>query len=116
MNSAMGILGIVALAVGLRESIRTRRHKDIVELTSLPPAVSKSAQAEHPDMKFETAWKTAEGHYEVRGKANTGKIYDVKVSETGQVLEVDFDLHPENIQVRFLTSGYHYNCTSRTDN
>jgi len=65
------------------------RHNDVVALDQLPPAVLKAAQAKLPEVKFETAWKTESGEYEVRGKAKTGKIHDVKVSEAGDVLETD---------------------------
>jgi len=79
----------VLLLVGCGERTSEARHKDVVSLSELPPAVMKAAEAEHPGVKFDTAWKTADGNYEVRGKAKTGKIHDVKVSEDGKVLEVD---------------------------
>ena len=49
----------------------------------------KSAKAKLPEIKFDSAWKTTDGAYEVRGKAKSGKIHDVRVSEAGDVLEVD---------------------------
>lgn len=79
---------LLALICGC-EKASAPRHKDVVPLDQLPPAVLKSAQTKLPDVKFETAWKTESGDYEVRGKAKTGKIHDVKVSEAGDVLETD---------------------------
>ena len=43
-------------------------------------------------MKFETSWTEKSGDkvvYEVRGKDKAGKTRDVKVSPTGEILEVD---------------------------
>ena len=71
------------------EQSHEARHKDVVPLEKLPPAVLKAAQSKLPEVKFDSAWKTANGGYEVRGKAKTGKIHDVQVSEAGEVLEVD---------------------------
>lgn len=82
------LLGLLILT-GCGEATPPARHKDVVTLDTLPAAVLKAAQEQHPDVTFETAWKTADGHFEVRGKAKTGKIHDVKVSESGEVLEVD---------------------------
>jgi hypothetical protein len=49
----------------------------------------KVAQKQFPDIKFDTVWKTEGGAYEVRGKAKTGKVREVEVSEQGQVVEIE---------------------------
>ncbi len=81
-------LVVVLVAFGCERRPESR-HKDIVPLDQVPPAVVKAAQTKFPEVKFDTAWKTAGGNYEVRGKAKSGKIHDVQVSEAGDVLEVD---------------------------
>jgi len=79
---------LVVLAVGCDKSPEAR-HKDVVPFDQVPAVVLKAAQVKLPNVKFDTAWKTASGAYEVRGKAKTGKIHDVQVSEAGDILEVD---------------------------
>ena len=52
----------------------------------------EAAKKKLPDVKFETAWTEKDGdklNYEVRGKDKNGKTRDVKVSPTGEILEVD---------------------------
>ncbi len=82
------ILLVVLLAVGCERRAEPR-HKDVVPLDELPAVVLTAAQAKLPDIKFDSAWKTTDGAYEVRGKAKSGKIHDVRVSEAGEILEVD---------------------------
>lgn len=82
------ILLLVVLAFGCERRAEPR-HKDVVPLDQVPAAVMKAAQTKLPEIKFDTAWKTADGAYEVRGKAKSGKIHDVRVSEAGEILEVD---------------------------
>jgi hypothetical protein len=60
-----------------------------VPLDQVPESVMKSARQELPDVKFEQAWKTRKGNYEVRGKAKNGKVRDVQVTPDGKVVEVD---------------------------
>jgi hypothetical protein len=82
------ILLAVLLAIGCERHAEPR-HKDVVPLEQLPEAVMKAAKTKLPDIKFDSAWKTTDGAYEVRGKAKSGKIHDVRVSEVGDILEVD---------------------------
>ena len=62
---------------------------DIVPLDKLPAPVMATAKEKLPGVKFETAWKTADGDYEVRGKEANGRTRDVCVKPTGEVVEVD---------------------------
>ena len=82
------ILLVLLLAVGCERHAEPR-HKDVVPLDQVPVAVMKAAETKLPEIKFDSAWKTTDGAYEVRGKAKSGKIHDVRVSETGEILEVD---------------------------
>jgi hypothetical protein len=82
------ILLVLLLAIGCERHAEPR-HKDVVPLDQVPATVMKAAQTKLPEIKFDTAWKTMDGAYEVRGKAKSGKIHDVRVSEAGEVLEVD---------------------------
>jgi uncharacterized membrane protein YkoI len=65
---------------------------EMVELDKVPEPVMEAAKKKLPDVKFETAWTEKAGdktNYEVRGKDKNGKTRDVKVSPTGEILEVD---------------------------
>ena len=77
------------LLSGCGEKAPLARQRDIVALEAVPAAAMVAAKKEHPDVTFESAWKTEQGNYEIRGKAKSGKIHDVQVTEAGQVLEVD---------------------------
>jgi hypothetical protein len=48
-----------------------------------------SAKGKLPEVKFDTAWKTRSGNFEVRGKTAAGKVRDVQVSPEGKIIEVD---------------------------
>jgi hypothetical protein len=68
------------------------RHK--VELAEVPESVMKSAQKELPQIKFEDAWQNLDSSrkvlsYEIRGRARSGKIREVRVSTEGKVLELE---------------------------
>ena len=60
-----------------------------VELDKVPEPVMKAAKEKLPDVKFDQAWKTPNGNYEVRGKAKNGKVRDIQVKPDGTVVEVD---------------------------
>ena len=63
-----------------------------VALDQVPDPVMKVAKEKLPGITFEQAWKTPNGNFEVRGKAKSGKIHDVRVSEAGEVLEWGTDI------------------------
>ena len=55
----------------------------------LPSHLVQAAQEKLPGIKFDSALKSSKGFYEVRGKAANGKIQEVEVSESGEVLAVE---------------------------
>lgn len=61
----------------------------VVSLTDIPEPAMQAAKAKLPGVTFDTAWKTESGAYEIRGKTKEGKIRDLQVTATGEVLEVD---------------------------
>jgi hypothetical protein len=70
----------------------TFEPEEVVPLDQVPPAVIEAAKKALPDVTFDGAWKEKEGDgvaYEVRGTTARGRTRDVKVSPTGEVLEVD---------------------------
>jgi hypothetical protein len=69
-----------------------RERVQSVTKDQIPPKVLEAAKKKLPGVQFNAAWKETEGGttaYEIRGMQKDGKIRDVKVSEAGEVLEVD---------------------------
>jgi len=64
-------------------------RKQIIPLDQVPPAVMKAAQERLPEVKFDSALKTPDGLYEVRGKTKTGKIQEAEVNAAGEVVLVE---------------------------
>ncbi len=60
-----------------------------VPIDQIPEPVIKVAKEKLPNVNFEQAWKTRSGNYEVRGKAKDGKVRDIQVSPSGEVIEID---------------------------
>lgn len=82
------LLLLAVLACGCGEGLGEGK-KEIVALDKVPSVVMKAAQDKLPDIKFDSVLKTTKGIYEVRGKAKGGKIREVEVSESGEVLLVE---------------------------
>jgi len=60
-----------------------------VDLDKVPEPVMTAAKEKLPGVKFEQAWKTPGGEYEVRGKGKNGKVRDIRVKPDGTVVEID---------------------------
>lgn len=89
MRTALIVLCLSALAVGCEKEPTADQ---IVPLGQVPPKVMEAAQKELPGFTFDTAFKMKiEGKdaYEVRGKDKRGKVREVEVSVTGEVLGVE---------------------------
>ncbi|HEV3166489.1 MAG TPA: hypothetical protein VGZ22_20865 [Isosphaeraceae bacterium] len=85
----MGPMCVVALAIGCGE---TRERGQNLRISQLPPKALEAAQKRLPEVSFNSAWMEKEGGqatYEIRGMSKSGKIRDVKVTASGEVLEVD---------------------------
>jgi uncharacterized membrane protein YkoI len=64
----------------------------IVPLEQVPPKVMEAARKELPDFTFDTVYKMKiddKEAYEVRGKDKRGKVREVEVSATGEVLGIE---------------------------
>ena len=82
------VVMMVALLFVVGCSEKTPKGEN-VELDKVPEPVMKAAKEKLPDVKFDQAWKTPNGNYEVRGKAKNGKVRDIQVKPDGTVVEVD---------------------------
>ena len=81
---------LCSLAItGCSNQPKTTRDESVLALDKIPPTAMKAAQEKLPDVKFDSAWKVGEDRFEIRGKTATGKIRDVQVSTSGEILEVD---------------------------
>lgn len=58
-------------------------------LEKVPEPVIKVAKDKLPGVTFEQAWTTRQGNYEVRGKDKNGKVRDIQIAPSGEVIEVD---------------------------
>jgi hypothetical protein len=64
----------------------------IVPIESVPPNVMEVARKQLPGFTFDTAYKIkvqGKDSYEVRGKDKRGKIREVEVSATGEVIAIE---------------------------
>lgn len=86
MRSVVMMLALTILFVVGCES---KPKGENVDLDKVPEPVMKVAKEKLPDVKFEQAWKTPDGNYEVRGKGKNGKVRDIQVKPDGTVVEVD---------------------------
>jgi hypothetical protein len=66
-------------------------HSDAgaVPLDQLPPGFLDTAKKTLPNVKFEKAWKLANGTYEIQGRDKNGKRREVEVSSSGEVVDIE---------------------------
>jgi hypothetical protein len=60
-----------------------------IPLDQVPAEYQKAAKAKLPDVKSEQAIKRTDGTYEVRGRDKAGRVRDVELSATGEVIAVE---------------------------
>jgi uncharacterized membrane protein YkoI len=68
------------------------KSDDIVPIEQVPAIVMDVARKQLPGYTFDTVYKMkvdGKDAYEVRGKDNRGKVREVEVSATGEVLAVE---------------------------
>lgn len=83
------LAGSLLMAGGCAEEVRRDQP---LKMADVPEEILKVAEKELPDIKFDQAWKTkfkGQDAYELRGKNNRGRVREVEVSTSGQVLEVE---------------------------
>ncbi len=70
-----------------------RFGRRILTIDKVPADIMAAAKKELPDVKFEDAWENHEDNkeaihsYEIRGRATSGKIREVRVGLDGKILE-----------------------------
>ena len=61
----------------------------VLPIEKVPARLLKNAQKRFPDVKFDTAWQLSNGATEVRGKNKIGKIREVQLAATGEIVETN---------------------------
>ena len=77
------------LAILLIAGCSERPKGENVLLEQVPESVMKVAKEKLPGVRFEQAWKTPNGNFEVRGKTQNGKVRDIQLKPDGTVVEID---------------------------
>ena len=76
------------LCAGCKDADDTA-HRVVLPIDKVPANVLKTAQEKFPDVKFETAWKLDSDAIEIRGKNKIGKIHEVEMSASGEIVETN---------------------------
>ena len=61
----------------------------VVPLEQVPEPFVKKAKETLPEVKFGHARKLPNGNYEIRGKARNGKVREVELAPSGEVVEIE---------------------------
>jgi hypothetical protein len=98
----IGLAGACVLAAALSAGAPGCEHeqptgtvKQVIDLSTLPPNVRQAAQNALPGVTLQDAWKNVDAatkalhSYEVRGRNARGKIREVRVSTSGDILEME---------------------------
>ena len=87
-KSFLGVLLVIAVAGCEHEPT----SDDIVPIEQVPANVMEVARKQLPGYTFDTVYKMkidGKDAYEVRGKDKRGKVREVEVSTTGEVLAIE---------------------------
>jgi hypothetical protein len=82
---AVGV--VAALVIGY--AAYTEANAVLVRLEDVPELLVKKSRETLPDVKFDHARKLPNGNYEIRGKAKNGKVREVELNPSGQVVEIE---------------------------
>jgi hypothetical protein len=61
----------------------------MVPLDQVPQPFLKTAKETLPEVTFDHARKLPNGNYEIRGKAKNGKVREVELNSSGEVVEIE---------------------------
>jgi hypothetical protein len=83
------LLLLTALLLTACSKPATTKTKSVLPVADAPPAVMAAAKKKEPTVKFDKVIKAPNGIYEVQGKTPAGKIIEVEVNESGEVVKVE---------------------------
>lgn len=78
--------GVSALVIGCGDG---GSKSEIVPLDQVPESLLKTAKEKLPEVKFDHARRLSNGNYEVRGKARNGKVREVEMKPSGEIVEIE---------------------------
>jgi hypothetical protein len=89
---AAGLILLAILGCGGEPARHRPYGRRAMEVAKLPKPIHAAAKKAWPQITWEEAWENLDGagkitSYEVRGRAPNGKIREVRVSPSGEVLE-----------------------------
>jgi hypothetical protein len=79
--------GVVALVIG--HAAYNESKAIVVPLEDVPEPFVQKARETLPDIRFDHARKLPNGNYEIRGKTKNGKVREVELSPSGEVVEIE---------------------------
>jgi hypothetical protein len=88
MRNLISVTLFALLVAGCGKPAATK-SKSVVSVEETPAVVMAAAKKKEPTVKFDKVIKAPEGIYEVQGKSPTGKIIEVEVKESGEVVKVE---------------------------
>ena len=65
---------------------------EVVALENIPPNLMEIAKKELPGIKFDEAFKMkvdGKDAFEIRGKDSRGKVREIELSTTGEIIEIE---------------------------
>ena len=89
MRAILFALLLGASAIALTGCGEQSGQKTAMDIKDVPPEIMKVATEKLPGVAFDTAWKKANGNYEVRGKAKNGKVREIDIRPDGSVEEIE---------------------------
>ena len=61
----------------------------VLPLSDVPASFVKSATKKLPDVQFDHAKKLPNGNFEIRGRGKNGKVREVEINSSGEVVEIE---------------------------
>jgi hypothetical protein len=87
------LFGLLALSGAAAYFLRHNAHNEprvvVVPLKEIPAEFIKKAKDKLPDLNFDHAQKLPHGNFEIRGRMKSGKIREVEINPSGEVVEVE---------------------------
>src|SRR5262249_32910752 len=89
------LLALAVVAPGCEHEVPPGTTRKGMEPSALPANVSKAAKKALPGVTFSDVWMNVDTStkalhsYEVRGRQSNGKIREVRISPSGEVLEME---------------------------
>jgi hypothetical protein len=77
--------GVTALVIGWGGGDKGA----IVPLDQVPEPFLTKAKETLPEVKFDHARRLPNGNYEIRGQARNGKVREVELAPSGEVVEIE---------------------------